>query len=59
VYCSSCFQASVVFNPDTIIDRATFANPHQFAAGIEHVIVNGIWTIKDGVATGDMGGQIA
>lgn len=48
----------VVFNPDTIIDRATFADPHQFAAGIEHVIVNGIWTIKDGISTGDMGGQI-
>lgn len=48
----------VVFNPDTIIDRATFADPHQFAAGIEHVIVNGIWTIKNGIATGEMGGQI-
>lgn len=48
----------VIFNPDTIIDKATFANPHQFAAGIEHVFVNGIWTIKDGVSTGDMGGQI-
>lgn len=49
----------VVFNPDTIIDRATFADPHQFAAGIEHVIVNGIWTIKNGIATGEMGGEIA
>jgi len=48
----------VVFNPDTIIDRATFADPHQFAAGIEHVIVNGIWTIKNGIATGEMGGEI-
>ncbi len=47
----------VVFNPDTIIDRATFAEPHQFAAGIEHVLVNGIWTIKNGLATGDMGGE--
>ncbi|MFA6334195.1 MAG: amidohydrolase family protein [Bacteroidales bacterium] len=49
----------VVFNPDTIIDKATFANPHQFAAGIEHVLVNGVWTIKNGIATGDMGGETA
>ena len=53
------YQADiVVFNPDTIIDRATYENPHQFAAGIEHVFVNGIWTIKNGIATGEMGGQI-
>jgi len=54
------YQADiVVFNPDTIIDRATFAEPHQFSAGIEHVLVNGVWTIKNGVATGDLGGVIA
>jgi N-acyl-D-amino-acid deacylase len=49
----------VVFNPDTIIDRATFAQPHQFAAGIEHVLVNGVWSIKNGISTGKMGGEIA
>ncbi|PKP38257.1 MAG: hypothetical protein CVT97_02350 [Bacteroidetes bacterium HGW-Bacteroidetes-14] len=48
----------VVFNPDTIEDRATFDNPHQFAAGIEHVFVNGIWTIRDGKATGKLGGEL-
>ncbi|MEN6619488.1 MAG: amidohydrolase family protein [Rikenellaceae bacterium] len=53
------YQADVVvFNPDKIIDRATYAEPHQFAAGIEHILVNGVWTIKNGVATGDMGGEI-
>lgn len=48
----------VVFNPDTIIDRATFAQPHQFSIGIEHVFVNGIWTIANGKATGKMGGAL-
>jgi N-acyl-D-aspartate/D-glutamate deacylase len=48
----------VVFNPGTIADNATFDNPHQFATGIEHVFVNGVWTIRDGKATGKMGGQI-
>lgn len=48
----------VVFDPDTIIDNATFADPHKFASGIEHVFVNGIWTIKNGKASGEMGGAL-
>jgi N-acyl-D-amino-acid deacylase len=48
----------VVFNPETIIDRATFAEPHQFAEGVEHVIVNGVWTINNGKPTNDMGGML-
>jgi N-acyl-D-amino-acid deacylase len=31
----------VVFDPDTIIDNATFLDPHRFPTGIEHVLVNG------------------
>ena len=30
-----------LFNPNTIIDKATFTNPHQFSDGIEYVFVNG------------------
>ena len=30
-----------IFNPDTVIDNATFEQPHQYATGIEYVIVNG------------------
>ena len=48
----------VVFDPDTIIDNATFADPHKFASGIEHVFVNGVWTIKNGKASGEMGGAL-
>jgi len=38
----------VVFNPDTIIDTATFSSPHQFPTGIEHVFVNGKHAVESG-----------
>jgi len=38
----------VVFNPDTVIDKATFENPVQYSEGIQHVLVNGRVTLKDG-----------
>ena len=40
----------VVFNPDTINDRATFDNPRRMAQGVEHVLVNGKPIIFDGEA---------
>lgn len=42
----------VIFNPDTIIDTADYANPHRLGKGIEHVIVNGQHTIEGGVYNG-------
>ncbi|MGB9699071.1 MAG: N-acyl-D-amino-acid deacylase family protein [Thermodesulfobacteriota bacterium] len=48
----------VVFNPETVIDRATYENPRQYPWGIEHVIVNGIHSVKDGKYTGQRGGQV-
>ena len=47
----------LVFNPLTIIDKATYSEPHQFAAGINHIFVNGVWTIANGVPTGKLGGR--
>lgn len=37
----------VLFNPDTVIDKATFDDPHQFPEGIPHVIVNGIVVVEN------------
>ena len=48
----------VVFDPDTIADRATFASPHQFPAGILHVFVNGGEVLADGRHTGRLPGRV-
>lgn len=47
----------VVFDPATVADRATFADPHQLAVGMSDVIVNGSPAIRDGSFTGTLAGQ--
>ncbi len=47
----------VVFDPETIIDLATFDKPHQYPTGIKIVIVNGIITVRDGTLTENRGGR--
>lgn len=47
----------VVFEPDRVSDRATYANPHQLAAGIVDVVVNGTVTLRDGQLTGRRAGE--
>jgi N-acyl-D-amino-acid deacylase len=42
----------VIFDPDRVIDKATFENPHQYAEGVQHVLVNGKVVIKDAEHTG-------
>jgi len=37
-----------VFNPDTVIDRATFEEPMQYSEGIEYVLVGGTLVVKQG-----------
>ncbi|MBK8788387.1 MAG: amidohydrolase family protein [Chitinophagaceae bacterium] len=37
-----------IFNPDTIIDKATFEKGLEFSAGIEYVLVNGNFILKNG-----------
>ena len=41
----------VVFDPATIQDHATYVEPHQYATGVSHVIVNGIEALRDGEPT--------
>jgi len=50
------FADIVIFNPDTIIDTATYDNPRQFPVGIEHVIVNGKIALENGHCTGTTSG---
>ncbi len=38
----------VVFDPETVIDRATFQEPHQYPVGIEWVLVNGEVAVEEG-----------
>lgn len=47
----------VVFDPDTIIDRSTFAEPTVPADGIDLVIVNGTITYRERGATGERAGR--
>jgi N-acyl-D-amino-acid deacylase len=47
----------VVFDPTTIADRATFEQPHQYAVGMKHVLVNGVPVLKDGEHTGATPGR--
>lgn len=51
------FADMVLFDPDTVIDRATFADPIQPAAGIELVMVNGRVVWRDGAHTGARPGR--
>ncbi len=37
----------VIFDPDTIIDKATYTDPHQYPDGIHYVIINGEIVVKD------------
>jgi len=48
----------VLFDPGTIIDRATFDDPHQYPAGIQTVIVNGTPVFQQGETTGELSGKI-
>jgi N-acyl-D-amino-acid deacylase len=48
----------VVFDPDKVIDKATWKDPHQYPEGINHVIVNGEVVINEGESTGKLPGRI-
>jgi len=47
-----------LFDPKTVIDKATFEKPQQYPEGIPYVIVNGEVTIDNGEHTGARGGKV-
>ncbi len=51
------FADIVIFDPQTITDRATFEEPHQLATGVQHVFVNGEQVLRDGEHTGATPGR--
>ncbi|MBI4593337.1 MAG: D-aminoacylase [Candidatus Rokubacteria bacterium] len=48
----------VIFDPKRVADQATYEDPHQYPVGIEHVLVNGHFVIKDGEHTGSLPGRL-
>jgi N-acyl-D-aspartate/D-glutamate deacylase len=53
-----CYADVAVFDPARIQDHATFAEPHQLASGVQHVLVNGVPVLKDGEHTGATPGRV-
>jgi N-acyl-D-amino-acid deacylase len=47
-----------IFDPGTVIDRATYEEPAQLSEGIRTVIVNGVVALRDGKPTGERAGRV-
>jgi len=54
---ASCYADVVIFDPDTIADRATFEDSHQLSVGVRDVWVNGTRVLRDTTHTGATPGQ--
>ncbi len=51
------FADLAIFDPDKVVDHATFEAPHQYATGMVHVFVNGTQVLANGEHTGAMPGR--
>lgn len=47
-----------IFNPETIVDKATYDNPFQHSEGIQYVIVNGKIVVDQGIENQVMAGRV-
>ena len=48
----------VVFDPATVHDQATYAEPNQYSIGMQYVIVNGVPVIEEGKMSGKLPGKV-
>jgi N-acyl-D-amino-acid deacylase len=48
----------VVFNPKTVMDKATYEDPHRYPQGIMYVLVNGEIVVDRGEHTGAIPGRV-
>lgn len=46
-----------VMDLDAVQDHATFAQPHQYSTGVKHVLVNGVFVLRDEKMTGERPGR--
>lgn len=52
------FADLALFDPEAIQDHATYEDPHQYATGMRHVIVNGTPVLRNGEPTGATPGRV-
>ena len=53
------YKADVaIFSQETVRDNATYANAHEYATGVEYVIVNGRVSVDKGKFNGDLNGKV-
>ena len=52
------FADITIFDPETVIDRATFEDPNQYPVGINYVIVNGKIEVDNGKRTPALSGRV-
>ncbi len=52
------FADITIFDPNTVIDRATFEEPNQYPVGINYVIVNGQVEVDNGTRTPANSGRV-
>ncbi len=48
----------VIFDPETIGDKATYQKPHQYPVGIDYVVLSGEIVVDHGQLTGKKPGRI-
>ena len=52
------FADVTIFNPATVVDRATFESPNQYPVGIDYVLVNGQLSVDKGQRTPALAGRV-